>query len=115
MKNCAEQEEEPQIVGKSPAICLRVIKPRVPHEGQESTAQYGSSFSPTSPAFSSTNTVPGSICSGIHSLIMLNSPIIMPPRLSFTPCESAAALEPVPKPQSSCVIESLPVPGALRR
>src|SRR5215469_1262789 len=77
MKNCAEQWPEPQITGSNPAICLRVIRPSVPQEGQERTAQYGSSFSPTSPAFSNTNTVPGSICSGIHSLRRLNSPIIL--------------------------------------
>ena len=39
IKNCAEQTADPQIVGSSPAICLRVISPNVPHEGQESTAQ----------------------------------------------------------------------------
>jgi hypothetical protein len=39
MKNCAEHCAEPQIVGNNPAICLRVIKPSVPQEGQESTAQ----------------------------------------------------------------------------
>src|ERR1700757_354275 len=59
MKNWVEQHGDPQITGSSPAICLRVISPKVPHEGQESTAQKGSSCSPTLPAFSSTNTVPG--------------------------------------------------------
>ena len=66
----------------------------------------------------STNTVPGSICSGIHSLIMLNSPIIMPPRFPFTlvvrPLRCVKA-EPVPEPPSSCATESLLAPGALRR
>jgi hypothetical protein len=39
MKNWAEQWEEPQITGSKPAICLRVIKPSVPHVGQDNTAQ----------------------------------------------------------------------------
>jgi molecular chaperone DnaK (HSP70) len=39
LKNWAEHCWEPQMVGSRPAICLRVIKPNVPHEGQESTAQ----------------------------------------------------------------------------
>src|SRR5580704_8632853 len=67
MKNCAEQCSDPQITGTRPLICRRVISPSMPHEGQASTAQYGSSFSPTSPAFSRTKIVPGCICSGIHS------------------------------------------------
>jgi hypothetical protein len=39
MKNWAEQECDPQMTAISPAICLRVIRPRVPQFGQESTAQ----------------------------------------------------------------------------
>src|SRR6185437_7948521 len=82
MKNWAAQCSEPQITGSRPAIWRRVISPSVPQLGQASTAQYGSSFSPTSPAFSSTNTVPGPICSGIHSLSTFNSPTISPPPCS---------------------------------
>src|SRR6476646_712410 len=37
--NCAGQVFDPQIMGTTPRICLRVIKPRVPHSGQERTAQ----------------------------------------------------------------------------
>src|SRR6185437_5919548 len=79
MKNWAAQCSEPQITGSRPAIWRRVISPSVPQLGQASTAQYGSSFSPTSPAFSSTNTVPGPICSGIHSVSTFSSPTISPP------------------------------------
>src|SRR6266576_6446867 len=79
MKNWAEQLSEPQITGKNPLICLRVIRPSMPQDGHESTAQYGSSFSPTWPAFSSTKTVPGCICSGIHSVRMFSSPTMSPP------------------------------------
>ncbi len=74
--------------------------------------------------FSSTNTVPGSICSGIHSLIMLNSPIIMPPPPSVyarhyahrvTLFEPGVKTEPVPQLPSSCATESPLEPGGLRR
>src|ERR1051325_4570366 len=79
IKNCAEQLPEPQITGNSPAICLRVINPSVPQFGHDSTAQYGSSCSPTLPAFSSTKIVPGIICSGIHSLRTSSAATIAPP------------------------------------
>jgi hypothetical protein len=39
MKNWAEQCSEPQITGSKPLICLRVIRPSMPHEGQANTAQ----------------------------------------------------------------------------
>src|SRR5438477_979398 len=79
MKNCTEHWSEPQITGSKPASCLRVMSPRVPQSGHESTAQYGSSFSPTRPAFSRTKIVPGCICSGIHSFRTFSSPTIVPP------------------------------------
>src|SRR5215813_14828627 len=79
MKNWAEHFSEPQITGSRPAICFLVISPKVPHEGQDSTAQYGSSCSPTWPAFSNTKIVPGSMYSGIHSLKTRSSPTMSPP------------------------------------
>src|SRR5271157_1424784 len=88
MKNWAEHFSEPQMTGSKPAICLRVTKPSCPHDGHDRTAQYGSSFSPTSPAFSSTKMVPGSICSGIHSLRTLSSPIMCPPQDLRSPTTS---------------------------
>src|SRR5881394_2750741 len=78
MKNCAEHFPDPHITAINPAICLRVIKPRVPQLGQERTAQQGSSFSPMWPAFSSTKIVPGCIWSGIHSLKSSSSATISP-------------------------------------
>src|SRR2546430_15798359 len=51
IKNCAAQLPEPQITSNNPAICLRVISPRVPQVGEESTGQDRSSLSPTFPAF----------------------------------------------------------------
>src|SRR3981081_1291390 len=84
IKNCAEHCSEPQITGTKPLICLRVMRPSVPQEGQASTAQYGSSFSPISPAFSSTKTVPGAICSGIHSLLSPGPQTMSPSPVSVT-------------------------------
>ena len=40
MKNCAEHFSEPQMTGNNPAICLRVIKPNVPQDGQDRTALF---------------------------------------------------------------------------
>src|SRR3954470_6984923 len=78
------------------------MSPSVPHSGQESTAQYGSSLLPTSPAFSSTNTVPGSICSGIHSVSTFSSWTMTPPGdiscnlLNQHPCSLCVLLSCVP-------------------
>src|SRR5271157_1129056 len=88
MKNSAEHCFDPHITDIKPTTCLRVTKPSCPQPGQASTAQKGSSRSPISPAFSSTKMVPGSICSGIHSLRMLSSPIMCPPQDLRSPTTS---------------------------
>src|SRR5579864_5289537 len=106
MKNWAEQLSDPQITGSKPLICLRVIRPSMPHDGHDSTAQYGSSFSPISPAFSSTKTVPGCICSGIHSLRRSSSATM---RSSFYACHGTDVNA------IACLRNFFNTPGVIRR